>query len=90
MAYVPKDGTGSLFANKNKKAENHPDREGSAMINGVEYRLAGWIKQDKEGKPYLSLTIKPKEESSSQGASQGSGRGGEQQRDFRRERDEFF
>jgi hypothetical protein len=86
MAYVPKDGTGSLFANKNKKAENHPDREGSAMINGVEYRLAGWIKQDKEGKPYLSLKIEPKEESSSQG----SGRGGEQQRDFRRERDEFF
>ena len=84
MAYVPKDGTGSLFVNKFKKADNHPDREGTVMLNGVEYKLAGWLKETKEGEKYLSLTIKPKEEQKSKGS------GGEQQRDFRREREDFF
>lgn len=83
MAYVPKDGTGSLFVNKFKKAENHPDREGTVMLNGVEYKIAGWLKETKEGEKFLSLTIKPKEDKDKSS-------GGEQKRDFRREREEFF
>ena len=85
MAYVPKDGTGSFFQNKNKKADNHPDRVGTAMFRGEELEVSGWLKKTKDGEPYLSFTIKSKNVSSKT-----TDQGGEQQRDFRREREEFF
>lgn len=72
-----------MFVNKSKKAENHPDREGTFMLNGVEYKIAGWLRKNDKGEPFLSLTVKPKED-------KGKSSGGEQQRDFRREREEFF
>lgn len=56
-----KDLSGVLFVNK-KKDENHPnwpDREGSCMVNGVEYWVSGWIKNGSNGQ-FLSLAFKPK------------------------------
>jgi hypothetical protein len=35
---------------------------GSARIGGVDYWISGWLKKDKNGKPYLSLAFKPKHE----------------------------
>lgn len=81
MAFIPKDGTGNLFINKKKSAPNHPDRQGSAMINGEEYEISGWIKQKDGGDPYLSMTIKRKSDSP-------KGDGG-QQRERRTEPDFF-
>jgi hypothetical protein len=62
MAYQTKDNTGSVFQNDKKEKDTHPDRTGQARIGGVDYWVSGWIKQDRNGKPYLSLAFKPKEE----------------------------
>lgn len=61
MAYEQKDNSGSLFKNERKEKDTHPDRTGSAMIGGVPYWVNGWVKQDKNGNPWLSLAFKPKE-----------------------------
>jgi hypothetical protein len=60
MAYETKDNTGSVFQNERKEKDTHPDRTGSAKIGGVDYWVNGWVKQDRNGKPYLSLAFKPK------------------------------
>ena len=64
MAYEQKDGQGSLFKNKRKETDNHPDYTGSVKINGVEHWLSAWIKTPSAGgEKYMSLSIgKPKEQ----------------------------
>lgn len=61
MSYEQKDNSGSLFKNDKKTTDNHPDRNGSAKIDGVEYWVSGWVKQDKNGNPWMSLAFKRKE-----------------------------
>ena len=60
MAYTPKDNSGSLFINDRKEQDKHPDRTGTALIGGVEYRVSGWIKDGAKGK-WLSLAFTPKD-----------------------------
>lgn len=62
MAYEQKDNSGSLFKNQKKTTDNHPDRNGSCKIDGVEYWVSGWIKQDKNGQPWMSLAFKRKDQ----------------------------
>ena len=52
---------GVLFINDRKATANHPDRTGSINVDGKEYFLDGWIKQSKEGKQFLSLSVKAKD-----------------------------
>jgi len=54
--------SGSLFLNKRKTRDNHPDRTGTCKINGVEYWVSGWIKKTKANDPWLSLAFTVKEE----------------------------
>lgn len=61
MAYEQKDNSGSVFKNERKEKDTHPDRTGSAMIGGVAYWVNGWVKQDRNGNQFLSLSFKPKE-----------------------------
>lgn len=60
MAYVLKDGQGSLFKNENKTSDNHPNARGELMIDGVLYEVAAWTKQGSKG-PFQSLSVKRKE-----------------------------
>jgi uncharacterized protein (DUF736 family) len=61
MAFVPKEKHGSLFKNKKKTSENHPDYTGSIMLDGKERWLSAWLKDYKDGK-FLSVSIgEPKE-----------------------------
>jgi hypothetical protein len=62
MAFEQKDNSGAIFVNDHKQEDAHPDRSGSAKIDGVEYWVNGWLKKTKDGKPYLSLSFKPKEQ----------------------------
>lgn len=66
MAYEQKDNSGSLFKNQRKETDNHPDRTGSATIEGISYWVNGWVKQDKNGNPWLSLAFKRKEAKAAQ------------------------
>ena len=59
--YTPKEGAGSLFTNKHKDRDTHPDERGDAMINGVLHEVAAWVKTDRNGNPFRSLSIKPKQ-----------------------------
>ena len=48
---------GVLFQEQDKKTDKSPDYIGSLDVNGKEYRLAGWKRLSKSGKPFLSLSI---------------------------------
>ena len=61
MSYEQKDNSGSVFVNDRKEKETHPDRTGTARINGVDYWVSGWLKKDRNGNPFLSLAFKPKD-----------------------------
>lgn len=61
MAFEQKDMSGSVFANSRKEKDTHPDRTGDCTIDGKKYWISGWVKQDKNGKQYLSLSFKPKD-----------------------------
>jgi len=61
MAYEQKDNSGSLFVNDRKESDNHPDYNGSIMVDGKVYWLSAWKKKSKDGNPYLSIALKPKE-----------------------------
>ena len=65
MAYEMKEMSGSLFVNTKKEKDTHPDRNGTALIGGVEYWVSGWIKETKSGDKWLSLAFKPKEQAPS-------------------------
>lgn len=60
MAYVLKDGQGSLFKNENRTSDNHPNARGELMIDGVLYEIAAWTKQGQRG-AFQSLSVKRKE-----------------------------
>jgi hypothetical protein len=48
---------GSIFKNKYKKLDKHPDYSGDAKINDVDHKIALWIKVDKNGNKYFSCKI---------------------------------
>ena len=56
-----RDLTGSLFKNQKKATEHHPGATGSCLIDGKEYWVSAWTKQDKNGAPWQSLAFKLKE-----------------------------
>ena len=65
MAY---DNSGIIGKNKRKELDKHPDIQGQATVNGVEYWMSGW-KKEKDGKGFYSLAFKPKEAKSQSGGS---------------------
>lgn len=49
---------GVLFKNDRKQSDRHPDYNGSiTLANGEEHWLSAWIKRDKNGKHFMSLSI---------------------------------
>ena len=62
----PNPGFGGLFKNQYKEEKNHPDFTGSialddALLDAAEadgqLRVAGWKREDKNGNPFISLSI---------------------------------
>jgi len=61
MAYVLREGQGSLFKNDNRTSDNHPNARGEILIGGVLYEISAWTKEGSKGK-FQSLSAKPKQE----------------------------
>lgn len=66
MAYDKQDydntNRGSIFKNDRKEQDSHPDMKGSINVDGVDYWISGWKKTSKDGKNFLSLSVRVKEE----------------------------
>ena len=63
--YEQKDNSGAMFVNDKKESETHPDRKGSALIDGKEYWVSGWVNTSAKGTKYMSLKFSAKDEASS-------------------------
>ena len=52
-------GNGTLFRNDYKEeGSNQPDYRGSAvLLDDTDVDLSGWVKKDRNGKSYLSISI---------------------------------
>lgn len=62
MAYEQRNNTGSLFKNKKKEKDTHPDYTGTGLIGDVEYYISAWIKESgKDGSKFFSFSFNPKE-----------------------------
>ena len=62
MAYEQKNGQGALFKNAKKTTgDSSPDYKGDITVNGTAFWIAGWMKESKGGKKYMSLAVTPKD-----------------------------
>jgi uncharacterized protein (DUF736 family) len=52
---------GALFRNTRKEKDTHPDHNGSINVEGHDYWLSAWIKTDKNGNKFFSLSVKRKD-----------------------------
>lgn len=61
MAYEIRDNSGSMFKNRRKEKDSHPDMTGEIMVEGKLYWFNAWRKVDKNNNPWYSFAVKPKE-----------------------------
>lgn len=62
---------GVLFKNDRKEKETHPDYKGSYTdANGAEFWLSAWLKKDKNGNTFMSLSTTLKDDAHKQGVQQ--------------------
>jgi hypothetical protein len=62
---------GVLFKNDRKEKETHPDYKGSYTdANGSEFWLSAWLKKDKNGNVFMSLSTTAKDEAHNKGMQQ--------------------
>ena len=53
---------GTLGKNKRKEKDTHPDYTGSCEIEGVQYWISGWLKENgSTGEKFFSLAFKEKD-----------------------------
>ena len=51
-----KEKEGSLFSNKKKTTDKHPDYTGSCVINGVKMNISSWVNKARtSGVKYMRL-----------------------------------
>ena len=63
MKFERKNNTATVFLNQFKQKETHPDYTGAGLINGKKTLVSVWIKKDKNGNKYMSMSFqapKPK------------------------------
>ena len=55
---------GALFRNDDKDPSDDKDRDynGTLNIERAEYWLSGWVRTSKNGRKFLSLSVKPKQD----------------------------
>ena len=68
--YEQKDNEGALFKNDNKETDTDPNYKGSAMVNGTDYGVKGWINTSKAGNKYMKFSYTAKEQAHNNGVQQ--------------------
>lgn len=48
---------GAIFKNDNKTADNQPDYTGKINVDGVDKRIALWVRESAKGTKYMSASI---------------------------------
>ena len=48
---------GAIFKNNDKTADNQPDYTGKINVDGIEKRIALWIRESAAGNKYMSASI---------------------------------
>lgn len=61
MAEFDNTNRGALFKNARKEKDTHPDYNGSLNVGGVEHFLDAWLKTDKNGNKFMSVSVKRKD-----------------------------
>jgi uncharacterized protein (DUF736 family) len=56
--FEQKNNTATLFQNRKKEKDTHPDMTGSLLVDGIKKDISAWKKQDKNGNDYISISIK--------------------------------
>lgn len=59
--FKSKENSGTLFKNRNKKQDSHPDFNGTVNVEGKEFYISGWTKTNQDGTKRISLSFKLKE-----------------------------
>jgi hypothetical protein len=67
-----RDNSGRLSKNDRKEKESHPDIKGNGTIDGVDYWISGWRKENDRGTWY-SLSFQRKDQPAEQPAQRGGG-----------------
>lgn len=52
-----RDNSGALFVNENRQNDRQPTHRGEAVVDGQQYCIAGWTRESKNGRHYLSLSF---------------------------------
>jgi len=67
---------GVLFKNEDKETDQHPDYKGRINAEGTDYWLSAWIKTAKDGRKFMSLSVKPMEQKAAPKRQAGQTKGG--------------
>ncbi len=59
---------GALFKNERKEQPTHSDYNGTINVDGKEFYLNAWLKESQAGKAYMSLSVKAKDATKSNGS----------------------
>ena len=59
--YEHKDNSGTFRKNDRKEKETHADLRGDGKMFGKNVWINVWMKKDKNGNPYYSMSIREKE-----------------------------
>jgi uncharacterized protein (DUF736 family) len=68
MSTYDNTNTGALFPNEKGDNPKRPDFKGTINVGGTDYNVAGWRKESKNGKKFLSLKLDQKTDVGNQSA----------------------
>ena len=68
MSTYDNTNTGALFPNDKGDNPKRPDFRGTINVGGTDYNVAGWRKESKNGKKFLSLKLDQKTDGGNQSA----------------------
>lgn len=57
MSFELDENTGTIFKNKYKKDEKHPDYKGMIKLDGEDKGIALWLRQSKNGTNYMFAKV---------------------------------